>query len=221
MNVDQCLADMRAEYQRNPVAAVRGQSFIKILHRLLKEDLESRLSKTSLRRGVRVVLEANILGSHKPKKVDVAVIDPTTGPLMLIGVRSQMSSVGKNFPNYYEGIIGECISLQDRCPLAVFGYVYLMPIRPIKAGRQTEAPDHPRYAQAYAAIAGRGGQDYKSVRGVYDQFAYMIVDFAQNPPTVRNDLIPTDIRPMLQIDTFTERLVETFKSRHLFVDVFK
>lgn len=51
---------------------------------------------------------ASVVSSfHTPKDVDVAVMDPDNGPLMLVGVRSQMSSVGKNQPNDYEGIVGE------------------------------------------------------------------------------------------------------------------
>ena len=57
------------------------------------------------------VKEATIYGSHKPKHVDVSVIDPENGPLVMVGIRSQMSSVAKNALTYYEGIIGECISM--------------------------------------------------------------------------------------------------------------
>ena len=99
----------------------------------------------------------------------------------MIGVRSQMSSVGKNVLNYYEGIVGECISLQDRFPMSTIGYAYLMPLRPIMEGRETEVIDHARFAKMYAAISGRSGQDYKNVRGIYDQFAYLVVDFDQHP----------------------------------------
>jgi hypothetical protein len=107
---------MHQLYKANPVAAVRGQGFIKELHRLLADELTDRLTPAAKRAGVRVVEEARLLGSHKPKDVDVAVIDKNNGPLVIVGVRSQMSSVGKNALNYYEGIVGECISLQDRFP---------------------------------------------------------------------------------------------------------
>ncbi len=215
------LTKMGHLYRTDPVKAVRGQGFIKCLHDYLIIELDSRLTPFAKRRGIHVKAEATILGSHKPKDVDVCIIDPDNGPLAMIGVRSQMSSVGKNVLTYYEGIVGECISLQDRFPMSTIGYVYLMPLRAIKTGRETELIDHARYAKLYRSISGRSGQDYKNVRGVYDQFAYLVVDFDQVPPVVRDDIV-SDATPDcdLRISTFVDRIVATFKSRMLFLDIF-
>lgn len=219
MDVAACLREMHKEYEKSPEAAVRGQTFIKVLHKHLSADFEARLTKQARRRGIEIVLEATIFGSHKPKNVDISVVDPENGPLMMVGIRSQMSSIGKNALTYYEGIIGECISLQDRFPLATVGYVYLMPLRPIKEGREKEVVPHGRYAQMYAAIAGRGGQDYSSKRGIYDQFAYMVVDFGSDPPDLRDDIVQAAVTSTnLQIGTFVDRMVSTFKERHVFLD---
>lgn len=219
MDVGSCLGEMHDAYRTDPVAAVRGQRFIKVLHRHLSADFEARLTPQARRRGIHVVLEAKIFGSHKPKDVDVSVVDPTNGPLMMVGIRSQMSSVGKNALSYYEGIIGECISLQERFPLSTIGYVYLMPLRPIKEGSELEVVPHGRYAQMYRAITGRSGQDYSARRGVYDQFAYMVVDFASDPPELKDDLLHVAVPDTdLSIGTFVERMVATFKERHVFLD---
>lgn len=220
MDIAAMLLKMHQVYAKDPNVAVRNQSFIKILHRALSADLTARLTKYSLRRGVAVVEEATIFGSHKPKDVDVSVIDPANGPLMMVGVRSQMSSVAKNALTYYEDIIGECISLQDRFPMAVIGYVYLMPVRSIKAGKEHETINHSRYSQLYDAITGREGQAYKDIRGVFDQFAYMIVEFDATPPALRDDLLNPTINHDLKISTFVDRIVSTFKRRHLFLDIF-
>src|SRR5688572_2976146 len=91
-----CLSNMDAAYRADPDKAVRGQGFIKFLHAYLQEDLKGRLKPSAKRRGVEVQLEPKIMGSHRAKDLDVAVIDPVNGPMMLIGVRSQMSSIGKN-----------------------------------------------------------------------------------------------------------------------------
>jgi hypothetical protein len=131
-----------------------------------------------------------------------------------------MSSVGKNALTYYEEIIGECISLQDRFPMAVVGYIYLMPLRPIKEGKENETINHARYSQFYDAITGREGQAYKDIRGVFDQFAYMIVDFAETPPSLRDDLFSPVIGHDLRISAFVDRMIQTFKRRHLFLDIF-
>ncbi len=212
------LRRMGETYRSDPIVAVRGQAFIKQLHVYVATQLESRLTRFAVRRGIAVRSEATILGSTKPKDVDIAVIDPDNGPLVLIGVRSQMSSVGKNVLTYYEGIVGECISLQQRFPMSTHGYIYLHPLASIKAGKETESIDHARYAKMYAAVTGRAGVDQ---RGIFDQFAYMVVDFEKTPPTLRDDLIIDSVPDLdMSIDTFVERIVATFKARLLFWDVF-
>lgn len=217
----EALTKMVAVYQDDPMKAVRSQEFIKILHTYLASELESRLSQFAKSRGIKVKLEGKVLGSHKPKDVDVSVLDPDNGPLMLIGVRSQMSSVGKNALNYYEGIIGECISLQDRFPMATHGYVYLMPKVSIKEGRESETIDHTRFSRLYAAISGRRGIEYSKVRGVFDEFAYMVVDFDSSPPKLDRELV-ADASPEidLSISTFVDRMIATFSKRMLFWNVF-
>lgn len=229
------LRDMKAKYDENPVKAVRSQGFIKMLHRYIADDLRSRLTDMARQQGVQVKEEAKIFGSHKPKDADVAVIHPNNGVLLSVGVRSQMTSLSNNVLEYYQGIIGECISLQDRFPMAVYGYAYLHPLRHRKLvtrnvnGEKQKVnveveTDYRRYARMYSAIAGRDGSQYKDIRGVYDQFAYLLVDFNKTPlPEVRDDLVqssvPVEERDM-RIDTFVDRLVETFKRRNLWLDYF-
>jgi len=219
LTLDGTLSEMHTVYLANPTKAVRGQGFIKVLHRYLANALEERIAGEGKKRKIFIKLEAHIFGSHKPKNVDVAVIDPENGPLIMVGVRSQMSSIGNNALTYYQDIIGECISIQDRFPMAVIGYVYLMPLAE-SLGKKSSI-DHARYTKMYAAISGRSGQDYKSIRGVYDQFAYLVVDFRQNPPVLQDGLVAAAVpNTDLSLATFIDRMVETFKERHLFLDFF-
>ena len=218
------LADMQGKYRADPVSAVRGQHFIKTLHDHLAGELDARLLPAATRSGIRVMKEVTLFGSHKPKDADVAVVHPHNGPLMIIGVRSQMSSVGNNVLEYYQGIVGECISLQDRFPMATIGYVYLHPLvskkwRGSGENRQSvdELPDHARYAKMYNAITGREGTAYKDIRGVYDQFAYMVIDFDSSPPTVRDDVVQAGVpitKCDMRIGNFTERMIGTFNERN-------
>lgn len=224
---------MKTKYDKDPVNAVRSQSFIKMFHRYIADDLRSRLTAKARKDGVEVKEEAKLFGSHKPKNADVAVIHPNNGALMSIGVRSQMSSVGKNALEYYQGIIGECISLQDRFPMAVYGYAYLHPHSLLEQRKATKklpartvrvSPDHARYAKLYSAITGRDGTEYKDIRGIYDHFAHLVVDFDNTPlPAIRDDVVqgavPLDERD-LQISTFVDRLVTTFKKRNIWLDYF-
>lgn len=157
----------------------------------------------------------------KPKDVDVVVLDPANGPLVIVGVRSQMSSVGNNVLTYYEGIVGECISLQDRFPMAVHGYVYLHPFRPIKAGKEDQKIDHTRYAPMYEAITERHPAFYKTQRGVFDVFAYMVVDFEENPPVLHDDILSkAGLVKDLRLEAFVDGIVSCFKKRELFIDLF-
>lgn len=216
------LRDMGGVYRADPMLAVRGQGFINFLHHYIGSQLEARLTKFATSRGIRVEYETTVLGSTKPKDIDVAVIDPKNGPLMIIGIRSQMSSVGKNVLTYYEGIVGECISLQDRYPMSTHGYIYLHPLKSIKEGKEKESIDQARYAQMYAAITGRAGPNYKNLRGIYDQFAYLVVDFDTNPPQLHDDIVRAAVPDLdLSIYTFVDRVITTFNSRMLFWDIFK
>jgi len=221
VQLGEVLHRMGEAYRRDPVQAVRGQTFISLLHEYVATQLESRLTTFAIRRGIKVRLEPLILGSTKPKNVDVAVVDPDNGPLILIGLRSQMSSIGKNVLTYYEGIVGECVSLQERFPMAVHGYAYLHPYRSIMPGHEEVSIDHLRYARMYAAVTGRPGPGYKGLRGVFDEFAYMVVDFGRNPPDVMDEHIKTAVpEPDMSIHTFVNRLITLFKSRLVFWDVF-
>lgn len=74
----------------------------------------------------------------------------------------------------------------------------------------------------YGAITGRSGHDWKSLRGIYDQFAYMIVDFTKSPPTIDDKLVQAAVpKHDLRVSTFTERMIATYKERDLFLDYFQ
>lgn len=231
-SLEDVLSDMKVRYDADPVAAVRSQGFIKMLHRYVADGLRDRLTDDARRQGIEVKEEVRVFGSHKPKDVDVAVVHPDNGILLSVGVRSQMTSIGNNVLEYYQGIIGECISLQDRFPMAVYGYVYLHPLLSKKWGTvrgervaRDERPDHPRYARMYAAVTGRDGKGYKDLRGIYDQFAYLVVDFDQVPlPGIRDDVVQSGVsleKADLRIETFVERLIATFVERNIWLDVFE
>lgn len=223
------LESMKTIFNRDPEAAVRSQEFIKTFHAFIADDLRSFLTEKAANAGVRVVEEAKVFGSFKSKDVDVAVIHPINGPLILAGVRSQMSSVGKNVLTYYQDIIGEAISLQERFPMCTTGYAYLHPleVKPWlkKNGKWTiaETPNHRRFARMYAGIAGRDDRLYKHLTGSYDQFAYCVADFHSAPVRTRDDIVERAVDDIdMSIRTFVPRLVETFHRRNLWLmDIFE
>lgn len=229
-NLIACLADMKSVYLENPVTAVRGSSFIYKLHSYCVNELYSALGEDKVQKidladmrkptgrphypitsinpqKLQLMQEATLFGSHKNKDEDIVLSHYANGPQIAIGVRSQMSSVGKNIENYYEGIIGECISLHDRFPMSTLGYVYLLPKQPIKEGLK-ESIDLERAERLFLKITNRA--DWHSPNDRYEHFAFIKVDFSTNPPT----LIPS--APELNIETFFDKLISTHNDRNLF-----
>ncbi len=230
MKLTKCLAKMKTTYLANPTAAVRGSAFIYQLHRFCVDELYNAiggdkvqkiaLSDMKLPTGkphypnvaidpqkFQLMQEVTLFGSHKNKDEDIALTHYANGPLIAIGVRSQMSSVGKNIENYYEGIIGECISLHDRFPMATLGYVYLLPKNPIKPGLVEEI-DLDSAESLFQKITNR--VDWHGPNDRYEHFAFLKVDFSTDPPT----MIPSI--PELSIETFFDRLISTYNDRNLF-----
>lgn len=215
-NIQTYLARMKVVYDENPTVAVRGQGFIQILHEYIEETLNAALTPKARRRQIKILREARLFGSHKPKNVDVSVVDPLNGPLITVGVRSQMSSVSNNVLTYYQEIIGECVSLQERFPMTTMGYVYL---HPMFDHVRNVTPDHKRYARMYANISHRDDGLYKLMIGSYDQFAYMVVDFDSRPLAIRDDIVRDAVPEIdMSIDTFIQRLITTFKKRNIWLE---
>jgi hypothetical protein len=197
-----CLQQMKELYLESPVRSVRSQTFINVLH----DFCISELRKVGIEedRGFQIMKEATIHGSHKSKDVDVAVIENINGPQIIIGIRSQMSSVAKNILTYYEEIIGDCISLHDRFPMAVLCYVYLLPKHPIKEGL-AETVNLDRAERLFERIAGR--KDWRETKDKYEHFAFLKVDFESEPPTL------IDTTELLSIDNFFDNIAKTYSDR--------
>ena len=226
-----CLKTMKQIYLSDPTISVRSSNFINPLHDYCVEELYDAVDSSIgiqiinkkdmvLPRGkthyprveiepqkLQLMQEATLYGSHKNKDTDVVLSNFANGPQIIIGVRSQMSSVAKNIENYYEGIIGECISLHDRFPMAVIGYVYLLPTAPIKPER-TETVDLARAEQLYTKITGRS--NWRDAHDKYEHFAFLKVDFSKNLPEL------LDTCDVLQINTFFDKLLATYNERNVF-----
>ncbi|GHV83675.1 hypothetical protein AGMMS50212_10150 [Spirochaetia bacterium] len=196
-----CLQQMKTIYLTAPEASVRSQKFINVLHDYCITELHRVGIDDS---NFQIIKEATIYGSHKPKDVDVAVIENINGPQIIIGIRSQMSSVAKNILTYYEEIIGDCISLHDRFPMAVLCYVYLLPKHPIKDGL-VESVNLERAEQLFERITGRN--DWRATKDKYEHFAFLKIDFENDPPTL------IDTIPLLSIDNFFDNILKTYNDR--------
>ena len=225
-----CLAAMKDTYLSNPVSAIRSSNFIYQLHKYCVDELYKTIGSDKVQKidlsdmkrptgsphyptvsiepnKFQLMQEATLFGSHKNKDEDIVLSHYANGPQIAIGVRSQMSSVGKNIENYYEGIIGECISLHDRFPMATLGYVYLLPKNPIKKGLDEEI-DLDKAEKLFTKITNR--KDWHDPNDRYEHFAFIKVDFSTDPPTL------IDTIPELHISSFFDRLIATYNDRNLF-----
>jgi hypothetical protein len=218
MTWPQTFNEMKSIYEEGIDAAVRSQRFIKVLHRAIASEIEVRLTEVAKREGITVSAEAKLHGSFKDKDVDIGVIHPINGPLIICGVRSQMSSIAKNILTYSQDIMGEAVSLQDRFPMTVFGYCYLLPLKP----HDTGSLDVTRYSKIFGSMSARSEASYKHERGRYDHFAFAVVDFETNPPTLREDLVAKgNPKVDLSLSNLSDRLIETFNQRNPWLDYFK
>ena len=229
-----CLIEMKNIFFDPSKNSVRSQEFIQRLHRYCASELYKLLDKNKVqlislddmyrRPGdphypiikiepdkYQLMQEATLFGSHKNKDEDVVLTQYANGPQIAIGVRSEMSSIGKNVINYYEGIIGECTSLHDRFPMATLGYVYLLPNKALVPDRKTgkyEIPDLDRIENLFKKITNR--KDWHDPHDVYEHFAFIKVDFYSNPPKILSTC------PELSIETFFDKLIATHNDRNLF-----
>lgn len=72
----------------------------------------------------------------------------------------------------------------------------------------------------YQSTSGRDGRNYREIKGVYDHFAYLVVDFDASPPRLCDDLLAGHLQLDLSIATFADRLIGTFQDRNIWLDVF-
>ncbi len=160
------------------------------------------------------VPELKIAGSLKKKDQDICVIpnvkrkkeilsdgllegvvDPFgavfTARTISINVRSQVSSIQKNFDTMYERTISEAQNLHDRCPDMVLGEVYMIAV-PEYDDRQFVNKQivfknvNPRlvekYIKSFQAVNHRKSTQKRFYK--YESVCLLIVDFRPNEPKI-------------------------------------
>jgi hypothetical protein len=153
-----------------------------------------------------------------------------TERVISINVRSQMSSLAKNFDTLYERTIAEAQNLHVRCPKMVLGEVYMIAVKeynPVAMKRKkVEFIDKvgavQKYIKSFQAINGRADftkEDYK-----YEKVCLLIVDFSQTPAKIYNtneELIKDNLMPAdsqaniveLNWESFIPSILRTHKTR--------
>jgi hypothetical protein len=153
-----------------------------------------------------------------------------TERIISVNVRSQMSSLAKNFDTLYERTIAEAQNLHVRCPKMVLGEVYMIPVKEYDASVMHDNVVQfidkvgavEKYIKSFQAINGRldtTREDYK-----YERVCLLLVDFSKSPAKIYSstqELINDgllDAKSDASIDelsweTFTDNILNSYTSR--------
>lgn len=107
--------------------------------------------------------------------------------MLVINVRSQMSSLAKNADTLFERTFAEALNLHMQYPNIVLGEVYLIPtheyddeaVKNNSVAFKSHQTDVEKYISFFHSISGRqiGDADY-----MYERCSLLVVDFRQNQP---------------------------------------
>jgi len=219
----ECLGKSYGNGQKAKEALIRSQRLIMKIHEVVKSSLVSTLQTKGITHTIHPPLgesspELKITGFIKAKNQDVVVLfDGKTpeiiseGPLegntdyvgknvsetsIVIGVRSQMSSVAKNFDTLMERAFAETLNLRLRLPSLVMGEVYLLPIVEYDnvamednrvVFKDTFVPVE-RFIKTFLGITGRNNNNLESSFYKYDRSCLVLADFRSDTPRVFTSL---------------------------------
>lgn len=156
-----------------------------------------------------------------------------TEAILSVNVRSQLSSVSKNFDTLYERTFAEASNLHLRCPNMVLGEFYMIPVYEYddSAARQNRVAFKPnrnisshieKYALSFNALNNRPSTIGGELR--YERVCLLIVDFNHATPIIyntNNDLIAAGLLPSsskatidnMNFPTFVHSLLQTYETR--------
>lgn len=153
-----------------------------------------------------------------------------TKKTLSINVRSQISSLAKNFDTLYERTVAEAQNLHVRCPEICLGEVYMIAVpeycsdgvKECKTVFLNRVGTVEKYIKSFQALNGRHDttkEDYK-----YEQVCLLIVDFSTDVPKIYSSdeelkeagLLSEDSDASiseLTWETFTTSLLEIYQTR--------
>ncbi len=172
-----------------------------------------------------------ILGIGLLEGIEDAYGDEFTKKTLTINVRSQISSIQKNFDTLYERTFSEAQNLHDRCPEIVLGEVYMIAVPEYDdkefgnnavGFKVISANLVEKYIRSFQAITGRKTTDKYFFK--YESTCLLIVNFNRETPKIYNStleliedgLLPKDTSVRfegLEWHNFTRKLIDTYESR--------
>jgi hypothetical protein len=206
------------------MALIRSATLIQRIHQVAKSALSSQLREADICHQIFPPIgetspELNVWGLLKKKKQDiVAICDDypmvresiTVGPLsgevdelgmrctnnaIVIGVRSQLSSIAKNFDTLMERAFAETLNLRMRHPNLVMGEVYMIAAREyddqaMKQNRlsfKQRPTDVSKFIKIFNGMSHRTSQTDSTQLYRYDRSVLLIVDLSTNPVKIYTD----------------------------------
>jgi hypothetical protein len=248
--------------QKAKEALIRSQGLIFPIHEVVKVSLAQELQIRGRRfeihppQGV-TAPELKIAGLIKAKDQDLVILFDgdaavpeliQNGPLtsesdfvglrqsersIVVGVRSQMSSVAKNFDTLMERAFAEALNLRLRMPRLVMGEVYVLPVVEYndrameneEVAWKRKPVNVSKFIRTFIAITHREPADLGNTLYKYERSALVLVDFRPAQPRIyltleelRADaLVPNDFQgnyAMLSPDGFARDLLDMHAARH-------
>lgn len=238
------------------LALIRSQKPIKHIHEAVKSSLvENGIAEVQINpRLGESSPEITLSGFLKPKAQDITVFPPSVARVqeviaggflegetdvygqnltersISINVRSQLSSLSKNFDTLYERTFAEALNFHLRCPQMCLGEVYMIPVFEYDTGA---AQQHriafsrgfrnvEKYLRAFNAIGGRvaiAGDQH-----MYERVCLLVVDFNREVPKIYSTddelkedglLAETSIASIANLNfaEFVPALLDTYRAR--------
>lgn len=237
-------------------AMIRSSKPINYIHEAIKSELvRNRVDKELIHPPIgQSKPELKLAGFIKQKYQDVCVVPEGITPkeevlkdgllqgimdaygleyserTLSINVRSQISSLAKNFDTLYERTIAEAQNLHVRCSKICLGEVYMIAVPEYSSDGFKEnktvfldrAGTVEKYVKSFQAVNGR--KDTTKDEYKYEQVCLLIVDFSADPPKIYSSddelreagLLPLDSDASiseLTWKTFTSSLLEEYQTR--------
>ena len=188
-NLTSTLRGMKKLFVADPTYAVRSKKFITLFQDYCEEELRARGIESG---GLHIEKEQNISVGRGKVEADVGVFNAANEPVLIVDVRSQMSSLGKNFNNYIRMKAGEVESIHSVYPSCVVGLVYIHPAADVPTKRPVNPIGSFNYENAAKQVSSLiVSNSTTELLSKYQHVSYCVIDFNSNPPQLSAN-IPTE-----------------------------
>jgi len=202
-------------------ALIRSQKLINHIHEVVKLSLREELVRRNITHDIHPPVgysspELAVAGYIKKKYQDVVIVPnrlqmvsevidegldigeidnigkSTSEKLIVVGVRSQLSSIAKNFDTLMERTFAETFNLRLRLPKLVMGEVYLIPIYEYddvqmvsnNVGFKDRQVSVEKFIRVFLGISGRSNDNIDKSLYKYDRSCLILVDLRSDQPTI-------------------------------------